>query len=70
MIKKTTLSEKGWYIQYQANRWDNQYRRNGMSRPYVVGYCPVCDVQHILDYIGQTNEAFVFECIHCKGGSE
>lgn len=68
-IYKDTLQDKKWNLQWKANRWDNPYRKNGMDRPYIVGYCPGCDAQRHLSYIGQTKEEFVFECSFCKEGS-
>ena len=69
-IYKNALQDKKWNIQWDANRWDNPHRRNGVSRPYIVGYCPSCDAQRHLSYIGQTKEDFVFECTYCLENSD
>ena len=65
-IYKKTLQDAKWYIHWDANRWDKPFLRNDMSRPYVIGYCPVCESQRYLSYLGQTNADFVFECSFCK----
>lgn len=63
-ISKEVLQKTGWHIQKNAYLYDKT--GNGSLKPYVVGYCPVCDAQRYLSYFGQAKETFVFECGYCK----
>lgn len=62
-ISKEVLQKNGWHIQKNTYLYDKTSNKN--LRPYVVGYCPTCDVQRYLNYFGQTKETFVFECSYC-----
>ena len=62
-ISKAVLQKNGWYIYREANRYDkNSYGH----KPCVVGYCPQCDAQRPLIYVGQKENMFIFECSFCK----
>ena len=63
VISKQVLQNSGDHIQKLSDIFDKC--ENNKYRPFVVGYCPVCEAQHSLMYVKQTKNDFVFSCVKC-----
>lgn len=66
-ISNDILQKNQWHIQKLADIYDKN--KNQEFKPYVIGYCPVCDLQRYLTYYSQNKSYFFFECSFCKNNN-